>query len=89
MLKLEAAHSGFRRSLRSFADHDALSAELHRRFRYIGDEGVRWFLSTVVVEVPPYDRCAIQHGLSAGTGAHTEPIDWPRRFIRTVPTVED
>jgi 3-methyladenine DNA glycosylase Tag len=39
LLDLDAAHHGFRRYLRSFADYDSIAADLRRRFRFIGPSG--------------------------------------------------
>jgi 3-methyladenine DNA glycosylase Tag len=56
MLDLDAAHRGFRRYLRSFSDYEALSKDLRRQFRFIGDQGAYHFLWTVGEEVPPYEN---------------------------------
>jgi DNA-3-methyladenine glycosylase I len=64
MLELDRSHRGFRRYLRSFADYESLSADLRLRFRYLGDQGVYRFLTSVGEEVPPYDQWAVGHGLT-------------------------
>jgi Methyladenine glycosylase len=63
MLELDAAHRGFRRYLRSFPGYDALSADLRRRFRFLGDHGAYAFLWTVSEPVPPYREWAESHGI--------------------------
>ncbi len=42
-------------SLRSFADYQALAADVRKRFRFIGDSGAYHFLWQVGEPVPDYD----------------------------------
>jgi len=58
MLELDGSHRGFRRYLRSFPDYDALSADLRRQFRFVGEHGAYSFLWTVSEPVPSYEEWA-------------------------------
>jgi 3-methyladenine DNA glycosylase Tag len=67
MLELDGEHRGFRRYLRSFEDYEALSADLGRRFRFIGDHSAYIFLWTVSEKVPPYEEWATSRGISVNS----------------------
>src|SRR5215472_4448646 len=44
LLDLDAEYQGFERYLRSFADYQAVAADMRNRFRFIGDIGAYHFL---------------------------------------------
>ena len=55
MVDLDAEYKGFRKYLRSHESYDALVADLHKKFRYIGPTGAYTFLYIVGEEVPPHE----------------------------------
>src|SRR6266516_2761690 len=55
LLDLDAEYGGFGCYLRSFADYQALAADVRKRFRFIGDSGACHFLWQVGEPVPDYD----------------------------------
>jgi 3-methyladenine DNA glycosylase Tag len=61
MRDLDSTHRGFRRYLRSFPHYDALSKDLRRQFRFLGESGVWNFLWSVDEAVPPYEEWAAAH----------------------------
>lgn len=58
LLDLDAQYKGFRKYLRSHDSYDALVADLHKQFRYIGPTGAYTFLYTVGEDVPPHQEWA-------------------------------
>jgi|ERR1051326_942596 3-methyladenine DNA glycosylase Tag len=62
ILELDREHRGFTQYLRSFPNYDALSADLVKRFKFLGAMGAYHFLYVVGEEVPPYDECVAAHG---------------------------
>jgi hypothetical protein len=54
LLALDREYSGFANYLRSFDGYDALRADIRRRFKYVGDLSVYYFLFRVGEPVPPY-----------------------------------
>jgi 3-methyladenine DNA glycosylase Tag len=56
MLELDREHKGFKRYLGSFKDFDALSADLVKRFKFLGDTGAYYFLHVVGERVPPHEE---------------------------------
>jgi 3-methyladenine DNA glycosylase Tag len=58
MLALEREFGGFVKYLRSFTAYDALRADLRKRFKYVGDISVYYFLFRVGEPVPPYAQWA-------------------------------
>jgi hypothetical protein len=58
MLALEREFGGFVNYLRSFPEYDALRADIRKRFKYVGDLSVYYFLFRVGEPVPPYAQWA-------------------------------
>lgn len=58
MLALEREYGTFAAYLRSFKEYDALRADLRKRFKYVGDVSVYYFLFRVGEPVPPYAQWA-------------------------------
>lgn len=58
MLALEREYGGFAKYLRSFPDYESLRADIRRRFQYVGDLSVYYFLFRVGEPVPPYEEWA-------------------------------
>ncbi len=56
MLALDREHGGFARYLRSFGAYDALSADLKRRFAFLGELSAYYFLFRVREPVPPFEE---------------------------------
>ena len=56
MLALDAEHGGFANYLRSFESYDALSADLKRRFAFLGELSAYYFLFRVKHPVPPFEE---------------------------------
>ncbi len=56
MVALEGEFGSFQRYLRSHGGFDATLADLKRRFRFLGDTGVYYFLYVVGEEVPPHEE---------------------------------
>jgi 3-methyladenine DNA glycosylase Tag len=56
LLELDRAHRGLRRYLRSHASYDALTADLKKHFKYVGDISAYYFLYRVGETVPPFGR---------------------------------
>ncbi len=61
MLALDREHKGFRKYLRSFDDFDALSTDLVKRFKFLGDMGAYYFLWVVSEPVPPHEEWMARH----------------------------
>lgn len=55
MLEMEAQHGSFQNYLRSFRDYDELSADIQKRFKYVGEMSVYYFLFRVNEKVPPFE----------------------------------
>lgn len=58
LLDLDAEYKGFRKYLRSQGSYDALTADLQKRFHYIGATGAYTFLYMVGEEVPSHEDWA-------------------------------
>ena len=56
LLDLDQQHKGFKRYLESFANYDALSADLIKRFKFLGKTGTYIFLYVVGEPVPPHEE---------------------------------
>ena len=56
MLALDREHGGFAHYLRSFDAYEALSADLRRRFAFLGELGAYYFLFRVREPVPPFEE---------------------------------
>jgi 3-methyladenine DNA glycosylase Tag len=61
MLALDDEFGGFRKYLRSFEDFEALSADLVKRFKFLGDTGSYYFLHVVGEPVPPHEQWMKSH----------------------------
>lgn len=55
ILEMDKKHSGFQNYLRSFGDYEKLSADIQKRFKYVGEMSVYYFLFRVNEKVPPFD----------------------------------
>lgn len=55
MLEMDANHNGFQNYLRSFKTYDELSSDIQKRFKYVGEMSVYYFLFRVSESVPPFD----------------------------------
>jgi 3-methyladenine DNA glycosylase Tag len=62
MLALDEEHGGFRKYLRSHGGFEDTSADLKRRFRFLGDFGAYYFLYVIGEEVPPHDEWRASRG---------------------------
>ena len=62
LLDLDREHKGFKRYLRSFNDFDAASADLVRRFKFLGGMGAYYFLYVVGEPVPPHEEWMAKQG---------------------------
>jgi 3-methyladenine DNA glycosylase Tag len=61
MLDLDREYKGFGRYLKSFSDFDAVSADLVKRFKFLGATGAYYFLWVVGEEVPPHEDWMATH----------------------------
>jgi len=76
MLDLDREYHGFGRYLKSFADFDAVSADLVKRFKFLGATGAYYFLHVVGEPVPAHEEWMAAHqpapsSRSATTGRST------------------
>ncbi len=55
ILEMDAKHGGFQKYLRSFNNYQSLSADIQKRFKYVGEMSVYYFLFRVSEAVPPFD----------------------------------
>jgi 3-methyladenine DNA glycosylase Tag len=55
LLALDREHGGFKRYLRSFAGYPELAADLRRRFTFLGELSVYYFLFRVGEPVPRFE----------------------------------
>jgi len=70
MLELEQRYNGFKKYLESFGDYEALSADLVKRFKFMGPTGAYYFLHVVGEAVPAHDEWMAAHeGSSQRRGA--------------------
>jgi 3-methyladenine DNA glycosylase Tag len=56
LLDIDAQHRGFHTYLRSFDSYEALGADLKRRFKFMGDISIYYFLYRAGENVPPFKR---------------------------------
>lgn len=56
MLELDKEHKGFRNYLHSKKNYDELSADIRKRFKFIGELSVYYFLFRVKEPVPPFEQ---------------------------------
>ena len=61
MFALDREHGGFKKYLRSHHDFETLSADLVKRFKFLGDTGAYYFLHVVGEAVPPHDEWMARH----------------------------
>jgi 3-methyladenine DNA glycosylase Tag len=61
MLDLDLEYAGFGRYLKSLGDFEAVSADLVKRFKYVGGSGAYYFLHVVGEPVPPHDTWMASH----------------------------
>jgi 3-methyladenine DNA glycosylase Tag len=61
MLDLDKEYRGFKRYLSSFADFEAASADLVKRFKFLGATGAYYFLHVVGEPVPPHEEWMAAH----------------------------
>jgi 3-methyladenine DNA glycosylase Tag len=54
LLDLDREHNGFKHYLESFPNYEALSADLIKRFKFLGRSGTYYFLYVVGEPVPPH-----------------------------------
>jgi 3-methyladenine DNA glycosylase Tag len=62
MLDIAGDKKGFQEYLRSKPDFDSLSADMRKRFKFLGDHGIYYFLWVVSEPVPEYDEWIKTHG---------------------------
>ena len=67
MLDLDREYRGFKRYLTSFASFEAVSADLVKRFKFLGATGAYYFLYVVGEPVPPHEEWMAAHQPSATT----------------------
>ena len=65
IVELDGGPGGFRGYLRSHPGCDELSKDLRKRFKFLGEMGVYYFLSVVGEEIPPHDEVMQAHGRGA------------------------
>jgi 3-methyladenine DNA glycosylase Tag len=61
MLDLSSEHGGFKNYLTSFGSFDAVSADLIKRFKFLGATGAYYFLHVVGEQVPPHEEWMAAH----------------------------
>jgi 3-methyladenine DNA glycosylase Tag len=61
MLELDRQFNGFKRYLTSFSDFEALSADLVKRFKFLGAMGAYYFLYVVGEPVPSHEEFMAAH----------------------------
>jgi 3-methyladenine DNA glycosylase Tag len=61
LLDLDREHQGFKRYLESFPNFDAVSADLVKRFKFLGKTGAYYFLYVVGEPVPPHEEMMGAH----------------------------
>jgi len=55
LLALDSKYGSFQSYLRSFDGYDQLSVDLQKRFKYLGEMSVYYFLFRVSEQVPPFE----------------------------------
>ena len=71
MLDLDREYHGFGRYLKSFSDFDAVSADLVKRFTFLGATGAYYFLHVVGEPVPPHEEWMAAHQPTASSRSTT------------------
>ena len=67
MRDLEAEHGSFQAYLRSHGDYDAAEKDLRKRFGFLGETGIYYFLYVVGEEVPSYEEWCASRGRTPHT----------------------
>ena len=62
MRDLEEEHGSFRNYLRSRGDYDATEKDLRKRFGFLGETGIYYFLYVVGEDVPAYEEWCASRG---------------------------
>ncbi len=62
MRDLEEEHGSFQGYLRSHGDYDATEKDLRKRFGFLGEIGIYYFLYVVGEDVPAYDEWCASRG---------------------------
>ncbi len=55
VLEMQDKHGSFQNYLRSFDSYESLSRDIQKRFKYVGEMSVYYFLFRVGEDVPPFD----------------------------------
>jgi DNA-3-methyladenine glycosylase I len=63
LVELDRSHGGFGKYLRSFGEYEHLARDLKKRFKFLGDMGVYYFLWVVSEPVPEYHEWRERHGV--------------------------
>jgi 3-methyladenine DNA glycosylase Tag len=66
MLELDREYNGFKRYLGSFEGFDAVSADLVKRFKFLGGTGAYYFLHVVGEPVPSHEDWMKEHAPPQG-----------------------
>jgi 3-methyladenine DNA glycosylase Tag len=61
MLDLDREYKGFKRYLSSSGDFESVSADLVKRFKFLGATGAFYFLHVVGERVPPHEQWMAAH----------------------------
>jgi DNA-3-methyladenine glycosylase I len=69
MLDLDREYKGFKRYLSSLGDFESVSADLVKRFKFLGGTGAYYFLHVVGEAVPPHEDFMAAHPASRGRSA--------------------
>jgi hypothetical protein len=67
MLDLDREYKGFKRYLTSFGNFEAVSSDLIKRFKFLGNAGAYYFLHVVGEQVPPHEEWMVAHQSSRRT----------------------
>ncbi len=67
MRELEEEHGSFQAYLRSHSDYNATEKDLRKRFGFLGETGVYYFLYVVGEDVPPYEEWCASRGRTPHT----------------------
>jgi hypothetical protein len=70
MLDLEREHGSFKKYLKSNGGFDSTAADMRKRFKFLGDTGIYYFLWVVGEPVPPHEEWMAAH---SGTTSSRRP----------------
>ena len=62
LLDLDKEHGSFQSYLRSHGDYDATEKDLRKRFGFLGETGIYYFLYVVGEDVPSYEEWCASRG---------------------------